>query len=141
MAASRAKTSPQSSPAGDFDAQFSDDDLCGYGCHSEGVPAGDIHTVSCEHGRYEVTAATKRKAAPPSQLPETVHDRSVHFPGEEPPLAPDTESMKLLLERSNGHEERLLKLEAESTTLKETVAALVEHIAGGAAAGETDPAE
>lgn len=131
MAASRAKTSPPSSPAGEvYDEPFSEDDLCGYGCHAEGVPPGDIHSVGCEHGRYQVTEKTKRKAAPANEArPETVHDRDVHFPTEQPAPAPSAEGMKLLIDRSNNHDGRILKLEA-------TVQAL---LAEREAAAESEP--
>lgn len=133
MAAPRAKAaSPQSSPpAGEFDEPFSDDDLCGYGCHAEGVPPGDIHVVSCEHGSYAVTEKTKRKAAPAAaQRPETVHDRDVHFPGEQPAPAPSSEGMQLLLDRSNDHDGRILKLEAQ-----------VQQLVAASAPQEPDPSE
>lgn len=127
MAASRAKTSLQSSPAGNYDDPFSDEDLCGYGCHADGVVAG-ASTAGCEHGTYAVTETTKRKAPAAARAVETVHDRSVHFPDEEPAPA-STDALKEILSLANGHDARILKLEGDMRRLEGVVEQLVEHIA------------
>ena len=135
MAASRGKASPQSSPAGEegYDEPFSDDDLCGYGCHGDGVAPGAI-SAGCEHGTYKVTETTKRKAVPVSGHPQTVHDRDLHHAVEEASSATDA-----VVGLVNGHDERILTLETQVRSLQATVETLVEHIAGGTAAEETDP--
>jgi hypothetical protein len=112
--AQRSRTSRSSSTAGEpvdegYDEPYSDDDLCGEGCFGAGVPEGDIHTVSCEHGKYKVTEATKRQAAPASPRIETVHDRMLHHESEQT-IAPDSGAVKLLLDTVNGHSEDLVKL-------------------------------
>lgn len=133
MAASRAKTSPQSSPAGEgYDEPFSDDDLCGYGCHADGVAPGAI-SAGCEHGTYKVTETTKRKAAPVSEHPQTVHDRDLHHAVEEASTATDA-----LVGQVNAHDTRILALETQVRALQEVIDALVENLAG-APAEETDP--
>jgi len=133
MAPPRGKTSPQSSPAGNtavLDDDAFDEDLCGFGCHSGGVAPGSV-SVGCEHGTYQVTEKHWRTTPPASQTPETVHDRSVHFESEQT-LSPDSGAVKHLLEAVNGHNDRILRLEARVSEL--------EGIIVGLTSGPTEPA-
>ena len=123
----RSKTSRSSSTAGEpdeaFDEPFSDDDLCGNGCFGNGVAPGDVHTVSCEHGKFKVTETTKRQAPRQPQYVPTVHDKSLHHESEQT-IPADSGAVKHLLDHVNGHDERILKLEAAVERLQGIVLGL-----------------
>jgi len=128
MAQAQRRTNRPSSPAGSavVDDQAPEDefdeDLCGFGCHAGGVAPGSV-SVGCEHGTYTVTEKHWRTTPPASQAPETVHDRSVHFESEQT-LSPDSGAVKHLLGAVNGHDERILKLEAQLRELQGAVLSL-----------------
>lgn len=144
MAASPRRTGPQSSPAGNdepagldeldglegYDPHHSDDDVCGHGCHSNGVAPGAL-TVGCEHGTYKVRENTRRKAPAANTRPQTVHDRDLHHPGAEPEPAPGFEGVKVVAALANAHENRILQLEAEVRQIKVLVAQLLEQAPAG----------
>lgn len=129
--AQRSKATRPSSPAGDepdLEVDGDEEDPCGYGCHRDGVPDGAV-SIGCEHGTFEVTPGMRRKVAAVSVPPQTVHDRSVHFPAEEAPASPAAAQMAELLALVNGYGERLLIVE-------NTVRKLVEHVASADEPGE-----
>lgn len=123
-AATQRKSSTRpSSPAGDEDV-LDDMDLCGHGCHADGVPEG-ANFVGCEHGTYEVTDQMRRKAAAPAQTEPNVHAQQLHHEAKQQQPA-DTSAIGPLLEMVNAQNERIAVLEA-------TVRQIIQHLEGPAA--------
>lgn len=94
-------------------------DLCGYGCHAEGVAPGAV-SVGCEHGTFEVTPQMRVKAAAPDQAEPNVHAQQLHHQAEQRQAA-DTSAIGPLLEAYNALSERLAVAEA-------TIRQIVEHL-------------
>jgi hypothetical protein len=88
-----------------------DEDLCGYGCHAGGVAPGSV-SVGCEHGTFEVSQKHWRTTPPATVVPATVHDQSIHHESEQK-LSADSGAVRHLLDTVNGHNERILQLEAQ----------------------------
>jgi hypothetical protein len=97
------------SPAAEDDGLDSMD-LCGFGCHSEGVAPGAV-SVGCEHGTYAVTDQMRVKASAPDQVEPNVHAQQLHHHAEQR-QAPDTSAIGPLLEQINALSERVTMLEA-----------------------------
>lgn len=141
MAQAQRKTSPQSSRAGsttvlDPEDDAFDDDVCGHGCHAGGVAPGSV-SVGCEHGTYQVSEKHWRTTPQASQPPATIHDQQLHHETEQT-LSPDSGAVKHLLERSNGHDERILRLEAQVRELQGIIVGLTSGPTDASAAGPTE---